>query len=186
MSFKPSVSGSVEDNRHFYSDPIRHITDGANREGLRAQMKLIALTKGYFAKVSDEDYERINSFNWFANVRSNSTYVRAARMKNRQMIYMHHEVLELHPSQLEGNHVDHENRDPLDNQRHNLIIKTAMGNAQNTERSQKRKGYCFNARSHSWSCYLDMPGKPRKYLGYTATEKEAIARVAKARALEDN
>ena len=31
-------------------------------------MRLIKLTKGYFAQVDDEDFERVSQFKWFADV----------------------------------------------------------------------------------------------------------------------
>lgn len=144
-------------------------------------MKVIQLTQGYSAKVSDKDFERINQFNWFANV-SSSGKVRAARCSLRRMIYMQHQVLELMPWELPtGFDVDHEDGDSLNNQDYNLRVLTHMQNSQNTRRHKERKGYCFNARARLWACYLDEPGRGRIYLGYTKTEAEAITRVAEAR-----
>jgi hypothetical protein len=143
-------------------------------------MAEIKLTRGYVAIVDDEDYERINSYNWFANVTTfpnGRVRVRAARMRNRQMIYMHHEVLGILPSSLDGDHVDHEDGDSLNNRKKNLTVKTPMQNSHNTKRHKERKGYCFNKRVHRWYCYIDEPGKPRKNIGYAATESEAKAKV---------
>lgn len=143
-------------------------------------MKEIKLTKGYVALVDDQDYERINARNWFANVRvdpSGSVYVRAARMQNRQMIYMQHEVLGIMPWELDGDDIAHEDSNPLNNQRYNLVRKSHQENAWDTTRHKQRKGYCFNKRVHRWSCYIDEPGKKRKYIGYAATEAEAKRKV---------
>jgi len=141
-------------------------------------MKLITLTRGYQAQVSDEDYERINSMEWFACV---GAQIRAARMTQRQMVYMSHEVLEIMPWNLNGKVIDHWDRNPLNNQKNNLRLVTQMVNMQNTARSENRKGYCYNFNSKSYCCYLDRPGRKRIYLGYAKTEAEAIARVAEAR-----
>lgn len=142
-------------------------------------MKEITLTRGFIALVDDEDFERINKFNWFSTV--NGTYVRASRMQMRKMIYMHHQVLGIMPWELDGREIDHDDRNPLNNQRHNLILTDHTGNMRNTLRHMNRKGYCFNYRANLWSVYLDMPGRNRKYLGYTKTEEEAIQRITEAR-----
>lgn len=140
-------------------------------------MREIQLTKGFVAQVSDEDYERINAFNWFASVGDHQ--VRAARMKNRQMIYMQHEVLQV--KSCKEWEVDHRDNDTLNNQRDNLRVVTHKANMQNTERHLKRKGYGWNSRAKSYCVYLDMPNQKRKYLGYAKTEAEAIARAKAAR-----
>jgi hypothetical protein len=142
-------------------------------------MKEIILTRGYKALVDDEDFDRINSFNWFATV--NGLYVRASRMQMRRMIYIQHQVLGIMPWELNGKEIDHNDRNPLNNQRYNLVITTHTGNMRNTRRHIERKGYCFNHRAQLWSVYLDSPGLNRKYLGYTKTKEEAIQRIEEAR-----
>lgn len=146
----------------------------------RSTMKTIKLTKGYEALVSDEDYERINSMNWFACVGSK---VRAARMSKRKMIYMQHEVLKVVSSEIKaiGFEVDHKDGNTLNNQRDNLRLITHTENMQNTKRHIERVGFCFNRRANLWSVYLDRPNRARKYLGYTKTKEEAIIRIAEAR-----
>lgn len=140
-------------------------------------MREIQLTRGFTAQVSDEDYDRINAFNWFASVGEHQ--VRAARMKNRQMIYMGHEVLQV--KSCKQWEVDHRDKDTLNNQRDNLRIVTHKVNMQNTDRHLNRKGYCYNKRAGLYSVYLDMPNQKRRYLGYTKTETEAITRAKEAR-----
>lgn len=139
-------------------------------------MKTIQLTRGYFALVDDEDFDRLCQWSWHANV---GTYqVRAARMSMRQMVYMHHEILRIVGLGLE---IDHTDGNPLNNQKYNLNVVTHQQNMLNTKRHKERKGYCWNMRVSMYSCYLDMPGMKRKYLGYTKTEEEAIIRVREAR-----
>lgn len=140
----------------------------------------IQLTQDYVAWVAPEDAERITAMRWFASV---GIQIRAARMSHRRMIYMQHQVLDVMPWELsaEGLEIDHINRDTLDNHKDNLRIVTHTENMRNTLRHKERKGYAFNYRANLYSCYLDMPGEARVYLGYTKTEEEAIARVAEAR-----
>jgi hypothetical protein len=102
-------------------------------------------------------------------------------MQMRQMIYMQHQVLGVMPWELESREIDHDDRNPLNNQKYNLVITSRWGNMRNTKRHLERKGYCFNKRANLWSVYLDMPDAPRKYLGYTKTEEEAKRRIEEAR-----
>jgi hypothetical protein len=94
-------------------------------------MKLIELTKCKFAKVSNTDFEFINSFNWhFA-----SGY--AARRKNSKSIYMHRVIVGI-PI---GKEVDHINGDKLDNRRSNLRICTHLENHHNEKRVNTKTGF---------------------------------------------
>lgn len=141
----------------------------------------IELTKGYVSWVDEEDFERINSFNWYANVNLELDYIRAARSFNKQIIYMHHQVLEIMPWELRGKVIDHKDRNPLNNWRDNLRITTQTINMRNTNRHLNRKGYCFNKRANLWFVYLDRPDQSRINLGYTKTEEQAIIKIAEAR-----
>lgn len=86
-------------------------------------MKTILLTKGYYAKVDDDDYDRVNSFKWRA-IKNSSGSVHAARMgqkRNKQKnIKMHRFIL----NAPKGRFVDHINYDCLDNRRKNLRLCT--------------------------------------------------------------
>lgn len=148
-------------------------------------MKELILTRGYAALVDADDFERLSAKKWMANV--SGYQVRACRQHRREgivkQIYLHHEVLGVDPAQikLEGKEVDHINGNPLDNRKANLRIVDHFTNMRNTKRHKNRVGYCFNKRANLWSCYIDMPDKPRQYLGYTKTKEEAERRVNEAR-----
>lgn len=143
------------------------------------QVYSIPLTRGYFALVDAIDYERIAAFKWHANV---GVYqVRAARMSLRRMIYMQHQVLDMMPWALNGYEIDHVNRDPLDNTRDNLRILTHAQNMLNSKNAGKGIGVTYNERANLWMVYLDRPGEKRKYLGYTKTREEGLARVEAAK-----
>ena len=136
-------------------------------------MKEVKLTRGYSALVDDEDYERINSLKWFVNI--NGNYVRAARMKNRKIIYMQHEVLQT------KDYIDHINRNSLDNRKENLRITDHAANMLNTVRHIDRIGICYNKRASLWVVYLDRPREPRIYLGYRKTKDEALTLLEEGR-----
>ena len=89
-------------------------------------MKKIPLTKGKFALVDDEDFERLSQFKWHYG----KGY--AARKTNEDYIYMHKEILGIGKKQ-EG---DHKNGDKLNNQRANLRTCTHAQNMFN-RRTQK-------------------------------------------------
>ena len=92
-------------------------------------MKIIILTQGKFATVDDDDYDRLNEFNWQA-VKLNHTYyaVRTDRSKIKRTIRMHREILNIHDSKIQCDHIDHNG---LNNQKSNLRICTPIGNSSN-------------------------------------------------------
>ena len=140
----------------------------------------ILLTKGYTAYVDPEDFERINSYKWFANEHSGVVhYVRAARMFCRKIVYMQHEVLNTYPWYLTDKVIDHIDRNSLNNSKANLRFVFREDNMRNTAASLHKKGYTYNKRAKLWMVYLDNPGHKREYLGYVKTEAEAIARIEK-------
>jgi hypothetical protein len=54
-----------------------------------APMKTIELSKGYWAQVDDEDYDRVNSLNWHAEVSSSTVYARhnQPRVEGRKLTH---------------------------------------------------------------------------------------------------
>lgn len=114
-------------------------------------MKSIPLSKygknrgKYFARIDDDDYDRIGKFNWsvFKHVGGVNYAVRSTpRNKNgkQKIIFMHRELLGLN----RGNKklVDHINHDGLNNQKNNLRICTIGENSRN-RRSQKKSSSKF-------------------------------------------
>jgi hypothetical protein len=97
-------------------------------------MKKIKLTKGYYAIVDDDDFERLNAFKWYAmEIKPRKKlYVRAARSvygsNPSQKIYMHREIMGTTRSDI---HVDHINHNTLDNRKCNLREVTSQQNAYN-------------------------------------------------------
>lgn len=89
-------------------------------------MKVIALTKGAFTKVSDEDYERLNKHLWCLHNNG-----RVSRGVGKKTIYMHHEIL---PRPADKSlEVDHIDNDPLNNTRSNLRLVTHRENMMNSK-----------------------------------------------------
>jgi len=106
-------------------------------------MKEIKLTKGYVAKVDDEDYDWLSEYKWCAHergkeakrkrLRPHTTAMTALRIDlgdgrtAYQHIAMHRLIMDASP----GEYVDHINGDPLDNRKENLRIVTNQQNSWN-------------------------------------------------------
>ena len=94
-------------------------------------MKLIALTKGKFAKVDAEDFERLSAFKWRVYSRKGHDTIYAVRSQydyetgKTSQISMHREIMGI-----EGR-IDHKNHDGLDNRKSNLRPCTHSQNMKN-------------------------------------------------------
>lgn len=148
-------------------------------------MRLIPLTRGLFAQVDDEDFERLAQHKWFAQ-RSRGTYyaqrtVTVARNK-RKTVHMHREVLSV-PDGLQCDHID---GDGLNNQRANLRTCTHWENRLNTKKCGTAKSRFIGVtRAHpgaNWQASIKVHGR-RYHLGSFAIEEDA-ARARDARARE--
>lgn len=85
-------------------------------------MKIVPLTKGQFAKVSDEDYERVMQHSWCMHARG---YAKARI--NTKYVLMHRWIM----GAKDGEQLDHINHDKTDNQRENLRFCTSSQNHAN-------------------------------------------------------
>jgi hypothetical protein len=88
-------------------------------------VKTIELTKGYVALVDDEDYDRVNQFNWYAND-SDLPVVYAERKirtdsGEQTSITMQRFILGVTDPEMQ---VDHRDRNGLNNQKYNLTPAT--------------------------------------------------------------
>jgi len=129
-------------------------------------MKLIPLTQGLFAKVDDEDFERVVNFGRWRAVHIRHTFY-AVCTKLGIQFYMHRFIM--------GDKVDHASRDGLDNQKNNLRKATSSQNAANKpkqegEYTSKYKG--VNRKGNRWIARLGVDNT-RVALGVFSTEEEA-------------
>lgn len=102
-------------------------------------MKRVKLTKKKYALVSDEDFERVNAFKWYASHESRGTKWYAVRRQNGKKIRMHRFILGLQTGKEDPRVVDHVNHNSLDNRRENLEIVTQKENMQRSP-GWKKKG----------------------------------------------
>ena len=89
--------------------------------------KVIPLTQGKFAIVDAEDYEELSKIKWYAICpkKGHASYAGHAGIKGKIM-HMHRHILSWPTI-----HVDHINRDGLDNRRANLRLATGAQNQWN-------------------------------------------------------
>lgn len=123
--------------------------------------KLVPLTQGKFAKVDNDDFDRLKDINWRYSV---------GYAKNDEFGRMHRFITNC-PENLE---VDHINHDTLDNRRRNLRIATPSQNSINKKAragSSIYKGVHLY-RSGKWQANL-VYKKKYYYLGRFDTEEEA-------------
>jgi hypothetical protein len=104
--------------------------------------KSIPLTQGKFALVDDEDYGWLSQWKWC--FLKEGYAVRAKRIPNNGLVYMHREILQTPP----GIETDHINGNKLDNSRKNLRICTTSKNQANGDKAPSN---CSGYKGVSWS-----------------------------------
>jgi hypothetical protein len=136
----------------------------------------IPLTKGYVALVSDEDYERVSRFKWYADVGSQTVYGRRT-IRNmdgkRTQLGMHRFVMGVTDPNIE---VDHRDHNGLNNQQENLRVSSRSQNMSNTRKQQgtssQFKGVSLERSRGKWQVVICV-NKKQKHLGYFTDEVEA-------------
>ena len=138
----------------------------------------IPLTKGKYAIVDPEDYERLNRYKWYANKCGKTFYasrtVRTGKKKKRININMHREILNPpHPLV-----VDHINRNSLDNRKANLRPATHAQNSINRKYIKRKdslskyNGVSWHKPRKKWQVQICFNGI-HKTIGYFEDETEA-------------
>jgi len=94
----------------------------------------VPLTKGYVALVDLEDYARVSTLEWSANIRPNVNTVYALHNGNTGRFSMHRFILGVIDPKIK---VDHKDRDGLNNCKYNLRICSTQQNNANSKASAK-------------------------------------------------
>ena len=127
-------------------------------------MKEIKLTKGRVALVDDEDFEKLNRYNWYAlNCnKENRFYVLRNILFNgkKGIALMHREIL----GSAKPLFVDHINGNGLDNRKENLRFVTPQQNQFNRKGCNKNnklgiKGICWDKRGRGFRARIKINGK---------------------------
>jgi hypothetical protein len=145
-------------------------------------MKAIAISRGLFALVDDEDYDRVAAKKWTADPRPRTVYAKAAAAPGRgaSKVYMHRFILGVKDRKIQ---VDHRDSNGLNCCRSNLRVGTRSQNMANMRKhvgghTSAFKGVFRHANAKWWFSAICVKGK-RKYLGLFANE------VAAARAYDE-
>jgi len=126
-------------------------------------VKKIGLTQGKYALVDDEDFEKLNQYNWHANRCSSKNWYATRMWKERDdkptTESMHRQIMGA-PDNMQ---VDHINHNGLDNRKCNLRLCTRSQNAYNRKPrpdcSSQYKGVSFHKRYKKWEAYIRVKGK---------------------------
>lgn len=110
--------------------------------------KLIPLTRGEFAKVDNDIFDKVKDINWIYDLRGYSC--------NRKSNILMHRFIVNCP---DGMHVDHINHDTLDNRKANLRICTPSQNAMNARSNSPNKtsiykGVSWSKKYDKWICQI--------------------------------
>jgi hypothetical protein len=138
-------------------------------------MKYIRLNHNKRAIIDNEDYAELSQYHWFA--RWNGTDYRAKRMDRKDgkriEIQMYNQIMPVS----KGFEIDHANRNPLDNRKHNLRIVTRSQNQRNKGIQKNNtsgiNGVYFNRFAKKWGVQKRIDGKHYSF-GYYNTKAEAI------------
>jgi hypothetical protein len=120
-------------------------------------MKLIPLTKGKYAKVSDEDFAYLSQWTWYCD--TSGYAARRLHGGGKSPVWRIHNFL----LSSDGLIVDHIDRDPLNNQRENLRLCTHSQNLMNrgigAGNTSGFKGVTWCKRTKSWQAQCKAKGK---------------------------
>jgi hypothetical protein len=140
-------------------------------------MKIIPLTRGEFAIIDDEDFERVSKYKWSISSNAKGFHYAHAKVKingKTTLIRMHRFIT----NAPKGVFVDHINGQTLDNQKHNLRFCTNQQNVFNSHKpitnTSGYKGVTLKKRhtTKRWCARITYNDK-RIHLGYFATKEEA-------------
>jgi hypothetical protein len=146
-------------------------------------MKLIELTKGYFAEIDDQDFEEISKYKWHVVFKrkdgkpyaQTSIHVSGSG-KNRikYNLVMHRIILKT------KSHIDHKNGDTLDNTKNNLRECNNSQNHMNIPKmkhktSSRYKGVSWKKSENKWRATIRVNGKQIELGRFDTEEKAAEA-----------
>lgn len=142
-------------------------------------MKEIKLNKGFVALVDDEDFERVNKFNWFV-LKGTSTYYaqRTFWINGKQYHqYLHQFMFDYFKSKDSKRIViDHINHNGLDNTRINIRECTHSQNRMNqipiNNKTSIYKGVDWSQKSKKYRAKIGINHKSI-HIGFFASEKDA-------------
>lgn len=151
-------------------------------------MKLIPLSKtgknkGKFAIVDNEDFEKLNKYNWLLWKNNGRDYAARKDWKNKKIIFMHRVIMKAPKNKM----VDHSKHNGLDNRKSKLRICNRSQNGKNCtsfkNSTSKYLGVCkaVIGKSIYWQARIKPSvNKKQMLLGNFKTEIEAARAYNKA------
>ena len=143
-------------------------------------MKTIELTQNQITFISDEDFERVSGYKWFAffapSYSGGGKFVAARNVPKpngkQQHLYLHRFIM----NAPQGLIVDHIDGNPLNNKRENLRLATVAENGQNRGKPATNtsgfKGVDFHKGTGKFRAQITV-NKKRITLGYFLTASDA-------------
>lgn len=141
-------------------------------------IRYIALNRGYIAIVDSEEYESLNSRTWYVRTGKHNNYAYAHVVKDKK-ISMHAEILGGNRFK-DGIHIDHINRNSLDNRKSNLRLVPNYINNFNSRIPDSNtsgvKGVSWYKRVKTWQVYITYKSKRIPLGNYKEFEKAVAVR----------
>jgi|ERR1700730_3329774 len=143
----------------------------AERGERQNELKIIPLTQGRAAFVSDNRYEELNQWLWVAHLKRGAFYAER-RLSDGKSISTHRQILKTDASD-----IDHKDGDTLNNCNYNIRPATHSQNGGNQRKhtepcTSKYKGVSFNSCAGKWQAAITV-NRQRIFLGYFKDEEKA-------------
>ncbi len=144
-------------------------------------MKKIKLTQGKYALVDDEDYDFLNQWKWCAHyqpTRNSGKYnaVRSAVVDGKNITILMHRLIMDAPA---GVIIDHKDRNPLNNQRHNLRFANHSLNGANMGLKRNNKsgyrGVYWSEERKKYQAQIQVNQKMKNLGRYLSIKEAAMA-----------
>jgi hypothetical protein len=140
-------------------------------------VRTVQLTKGYTALVDEEDYEVVSRWKWRVCVQKWGNYAMRSEysigedgVRREKGIYLHRQIM----SDCHSEHIDHRDRDALNNTRENLRPATFSQNMSNRKLKVSASGFkgVQQTSKRSWYATIRVDNED-KYLGSFRSPWEA-------------
>jgi hypothetical protein len=144
-------------------------------------MKTILLTQGKQALVDDDDFEKVNKYNWCLSKYNHASY--ALRHDGKKRMLMHRLIMDCP----EGKDIDHINGNGLDNRKCNLRICSRSENMMNSGLYETNtsgfRGVHWDKQQMKWRARIHKDGKKINLGRFDSKEEAARVRDAKVKEL---
>jgi len=156
-SFKNKKDGAIAYDMFVLKNNLKRRLNFPDTEpgNLIPNTKLIRLTQGKFAIVDEEDFERVNQFNWCAVKRKTTYYsLRTVIVNGAKTTERMHQFIMSNPN----TDIDHRNGNGLHNYKSNLRECTAIENQRNRRPLENKtsiyKGVCWDKHWGKFRAYI--------------------------------